>query len=107
MGKAISNCLKNYATFSGRAARGDYWFFVLFTFLVNISTLVADNIFGTEPLLYWIGFLAFFLPGFAVAIRRLHDVGKSGWFCLIPIYNIVLVASKGELAANKYGEVPA
>ena len=105
MGKAISNCLKNYANFSGRSVRSEYWFFFLFTVLVNIVTMVADGMFGTKPLLYWIGILAFTIPSLAVGIRRMHDVGKTGWFILIPIYNIVLLASSGEKASNRFGEV--
>lgn len=50
--------------------------------------------------------LAVLLPNIAVAIRRMHDVGKSGWYCLIPIYNIILAATDGEKGSNQYGEDP-
>ena len=50
--------------------------------------------------------LVTFIPGLAVAVRRMHDVGKSGWYVLIPIYNIVLLASVGEEGENQYGPDP-
>ena len=43
------------------------------------------------------------LPGIAVAVRRMHDVGKSGWFVLIPIYNLVLALTKGDEGTNEFG----
>jgi uncharacterized membrane protein YhaH (DUF805 family) len=50
--------------------------------------------------------LAVLIPGIAVAIRRMHDVGKSGWFLLIPIYNIILAITDGEKKSNEYGSNP-
>ena len=58
------------------------------------------------PLLGNLYSLAVLLPAIAVTIRRMHDVGKSGWYCLIPIYNIVLAATEGEKGANQYGPDP-
>tara|TARA_B110000459_G_scaffold179685_1_gene205868 strand:- start:986 stop:1153 length:168 start_codon:yes stop_codon:yes gene_type:complete len=46
------------------------------------------------------------IPGIAVAVRRMHDVGKSGWFILIPIYNIILAFTDGDSGDNKYGPNP-
>ena len=111
MGNAISSCLKNYANFTGRSKRSEYWFFVLFTFLVDIAATVIDAVLGTDSVfmgygtVYTICSLAFFIPTLAVAVRRMHDLGKSGWFIVIPIYNIVLLATDSEKVANKYGEV--
>jgi len=50
--------------------------------------------------------LATLLPGIGVAIRRMHDVGKSGWFMLIPIYNLILAFTEGDKGPNEYGEDP-
>jgi uncharacterized membrane protein YhaH (DUF805 family) len=50
--------------------------------------------------------LALFIPGIAVAVRRMHDVGKSGWFILIPIYNLILAVTEGQRGPNEYGEDP-
>ena len=46
------------------------------------------------------------LPSIAVGIRRMHDVGKSGWFILIPIYDLILAVTPGVIGPNKYGEDP-
>ncbi|MFZ1458042.1 MAG: DUF805 domain-containing protein [Saprospiraceae bacterium] len=50
--------------------------------------------------------LALFIPSLAVAIRRMHDVGKSGWYCLIPFYNLILALTEGEKGLNEYGPDP-
>lgn len=71
-GDAIKSVFSKYATFSGRARRSEYWYFVLFTFLVGI---VVSFI----PFLNAIWPLVILLPSLAVSVRRLHDIGKSGW----------------------------
>ena len=50
--------------------------------------------------------LAVLIPGIAVAVRRMHDVGKSGWYVLIPIYNLVLACTEGTSGDNEYGADP-
>ena len=58
------------------------------------------------PQLSYIYTLAVLIPSIAVGVRRMHDVGKSGWFLLIPIYNFILAVSEGEKGDNKYGPDP-
>ena len=115
---AFTNCLfNNYAGFSGRASRSEYWFWVLFTILASIVTGIADAfVFGLElgsPTWFSdILSLALLLPGWAVWFRRLHDVGKSGWGTLIAITIIGIIplfiwsVSEGDANPNEYGEVP-
>jgi len=97
--------IQNYATFNGRARRKEYWMFVLFN-------MIASFIFGfiggllDFPLLANIYSLAVLLPSLAVAVRRMHDVGKSGWYVLIPIYNFILCVTEGEIGENQYGPDP-
>jgi len=84
--------MKKYADFSGRAIRSEFWYFYLFYMLVYVAILVINKIADLLILRLFLSFvpLAFLLPLIAVSVRRMHDVGKSGWFTLIPIYNIVL-----------------
>jgi uncharacterized membrane protein YhaH (DUF805 family) len=111
--------LKNYLGFSGRARRQEYWMFVLFNAVFSIIAILLDNIVGTDIEGYWLGlfyilyYLAVFLPALAVLVRRLHDIGKSGWFMfvsLIPIIGsiwlIVLLCKDGNTGENKYGANP-
>ena len=111
--------LQNYATFSGRARRSEYWYFVLFNMIFAIVAVVLDNVFGTAiegvgyGLIYGLYVLAVLLPGLAVAVRRLHDVGKSGWMFLIglipligPIWLLVLFCTDSQQGSNKWGENP-
>ena len=77
---SVSNCFANYATFSGRAPRAEFWYFFLFLQLVSFAAAIIDvatdaHIFG--PLVA----LACFLPGTAVQVRRLHDLDRTGWWC--------------------------
>ncbi len=74
--------LKKYAEFSGRARRTEYWMFALFNLIFFLAAVVIDNIAGTTigglpyGLFYFLYALAVLIPGLAVAVRRLHDVGK-------------------------------
>jgi uncharacterized membrane protein YhaH (DUF805 family) len=96
-----------YAQFEGRASRSEYWWFYLFTLL---ATAVADRLSGTVGN---IASLVFFLPSLALAARRLHDVGRSGWWFLL-IFTIIGIpvvlywlVKDSDAGANKYGEGPA
>jgi uncharacterized membrane protein YhaH (DUF805 family) len=115
--------LKNYTNFSGRARRKEYWMFFLFNMIFAIVAMVLDNILNTKFTMngialpygwvYLIYGLAVMLPGLAVAVRRLHDIGKSGWMffiVLIPIaggiWLLVLVCTEGTRGDNQYGPDP-
>ena len=111
--------LKNYVNFNGRARRKEYWMFVLFnmifsyafTFLdMSMGLLSPGTGIGVFSMLYM---FALILPSLAVSVRRLHDVGKSGWMLLlmlIPvigwIWIFILSVSEGESVENKYGLDP-
>lgn len=111
--------LKQYADFNGRARRKEYWMFFLFNMIFGMIAMILDNIFGIAfggigygPL-YGLYTLAVFIPGLAVAIRRLHDVGKSGWMILInliPIVGViwffVLLVTDSNPGENQYGQNP-
>jgi uncharacterized membrane protein YhaH (DUF805 family) len=98
--------LQNYIGFEGRARRSEYWYFMLFNIIISIALSILGQkvpalaIVGT---LYSLGVL---LPNIAVAIRRMHDVGKSGWYCLIPLYNLILCCTEGDKGDNQYGPDP-
>lgn len=96
---------QQYATFSGRASRREYWTFFLVNFAVSFLLGLLDGS-GEVGWFSTIFSLATFLPSLAVAVRRMHDVGKSGWFILIPIYNIILTLTEGDRGSNEYGPDP-
>jgi uncharacterized membrane protein YhaH (DUF805 family) len=104
--KSIGTCFGKYAVFSGRASRSEFWWFFLFSFLLLAVT-------SPVPALAGLAILVLFFPLFAVGIRRLHDIGKSGWFCLlypIPIIGLILYlvwnCRGGEPEANRFGPNP-
>jgi uncharacterized membrane protein YhaH (DUF805 family) len=102
--------LKNYANFNGRARRKEFWFFYLALVICNIFAMVLDAILETEVIFYGIVTLATIIPFLAVSARRLHDIGKSGWWYLISltIIGIILLiiwwAKEGETFSNPYGD---
>lgn len=97
--------LKNYAKFDGRARRSEYWYFVLVHVIIYYALLFIGVKIGF-PLLGSLYGLATLLPAIGVTIRRMHDVDKSGWYMLIPIYNLVLEATEGTKGSNQYGPDP-
>lgn len=98
---------ENYANFSGRARRSEYWYFVLANTIISFALgfvlgLISPSL-GLAANLYSFAVL---IPSIAVAIRRVHDVGKSGWYLLIPLYNLILLFTDGEQGVNEYGPDP-
>jgi len=92
MGKAIFNGLKKNVDFSGRATRSEFWYFYLFYTITFFAIALIDSLINSllVHLLMSLVYFAFLVPLTAVSIRRMHDIGKSGWFTLVPLYNIVL-----------------
>ena len=124
--EAVKTVFSKYATFSGRAMRSEYWYFVLFNFLAEVCILlvcmIAGALFGglegaaggyaAGNIVLWIYYLAVLVPGLAVSVRRLHDTGRSGWnllWCLLPIIGAIMLLvwfvtdSKED---NQYGPRP-
>ncbi|MET0663447.1 MAG: DUF805 domain-containing protein [Ilumatobacteraceae bacterium] len=102
--------LERYAKFDGRAGRAEYWWFFLATFIIGLAINILTRISGVFFVLSFVYFLAVLVPSVAVAVRRLHDTDKSGWFMLlafIPIVGfiilVVLLATPGTPGPNKYG----
>ncbi len=99
--------LQNYVNFDGRARRSEYWYFVLISTIISIILNFVDAAIGSGiGILGAIFSLGTLLPSIAVGVRRMHDVGKSGWFLLIPIYNLILACTNGDTGANAYGDDP-
>ena len=112
--------LRQYVDFKGRARRAEYWNFVLISFLISIALSLIDvYAFGINPMAGESGLLsnlyslAIILPSLGVTVRRLHDVGKSGWFILIAlipiiglIWLLILFFTDSKPDENKWGPSP-
>ena len=96
---------KKYATFAGRARRSEYWYFSLMNMIVSFAIGFVMAFVGV-PALSGLYSLFAFLPAIAVSVRRAHDVNRSGWFLLIPIYGIIMMFMKGTEGPNKFGDDP-
>jgi len=118
--EAVQTGFRKYVDFSGRAVRSEYWYWVLAVVLGSLVLGVVDSVMfasmagpgGVQPLSL-IYSLAVFLPSLAVAVRRLHDVGRSGWWYLIvfvPLIGLLVLlywfVQPGSDGANEYGPPP-
>jgi uncharacterized membrane protein YhaH (DUF805 family) len=117
---AIRICFEKYATFRGRAPRAEFWYWTLFVVIVELVVLFAagtvdamNGIVVARPIAEVLLFLVFFLPGLAVAVRRLHDRDRSGWWyllVLIPVVGAIILfvwyCMRGTRAANRFGPDP-
>jgi uncharacterized membrane protein YhaH (DUF805 family) len=97
--------LQNYFNFNGRARRSEYWYFILFNVIISFALGFVGELMGLS-IVSTIYSIAVLIPSIAVSVRRMHDVGKSGWFILIPIYNLVLALTEGNKGSNNYGPDP-
>ena len=111
--------LKQYADFKGRARRKEYWMFILFSIIIGVILTLIEIMTGTfnyfvnmGPLSALFSFVIF-IPNLAVTVRRLHDIGKSGWMILIllipiigAIWFFILMIKDSEPGSNIYGENP-
>ena len=95
--------IQNYAQFSGRASRPEFWWFFLATIVAGIVARIVDSILGIHlvgPIgpLYILLCLAIIVPSIAVSIRRLHDTGRPGWWILLPLVPYILAIILGGAA---------
>ena len=112
-------CLSRSFDFKGRSRRKEYWMFVLFNFIITLVLALLDNMFDLVPFGSNVGLLCgiyaflMLIPGLAVTVRRLHDIGKSGWWILValipivgPILLLIWYCTPGEISDNFYGPDP-
>lgn len=96
--EAVKRCFRRYFSFNGRANRVEFWMWMLFVLIVTAFVVVG-----------WIMLPVVIIPSFSVATRRLHDVGKSGWWVIlgfippITFYVIYLLMRRGDSSENRYG----
>lgn len=107
-GSAVSTCLqRKYVDFSGRASRSEFWWFALFQIVVLVvASMIHEAVYG-------IAALALLLPALAVGARRLHDVGRSGWWLVlyfVPFVGFLVLlywnVQPSQPQANAFGEPP-
>lgn len=103
---AFKTCFAKFADFSGRATRSEYWWFVLaYVIVAVVVSLIHDYV-------YVLAVLVFLIPMISAGVRRLHDIGKTGWLILlglIPLVGLVLLyfmVQPTQPQANEYGEPP-
>jgi uncharacterized membrane protein YhaH (DUF805 family) len=114
--EAVATCFMKYVSFEGRAARPEYWWWVLFVVGVAIILLVLGSLVlgadsGAGSVLTGLFYLATFLPGLAVTVRRLHDSDRSGWWLLLAFIPLIgslvllyFLVQPGTQGPNQYGD---
>lgn len=117
---AIQSVFNQYARFDGRARRAEYWYFALLTFIVSIACQLVTMVGRSENMIALLlaiaallVSLALIVPSLSVTVRRLHDIGRSGWFLLIALIPIVggiillvWMCSRGNNGPNRFGPDP-
>jgi len=109
---SIKKCFGMYLDASGRASRSEYWWFYLFYVIVTqVSSMVITTLAVATDIMALAGLsmivsIALAIPLICAGIRRMHDHDKSGWFILIPFYNLYLTIIEGQATDNQYGPVP-
>jgi uncharacterized membrane protein YhaH (DUF805 family) len=111
-GEAISACFSKYASFNGRARRAEYWYWTLFTILLQVGLTIAlalAHAGSAAGALSTVVSLLLLLPALAVTVRRLHDTDHSGWWWFIGLTGIGLIVllvwfcQEGTKAPNRFG----
>lgn len=113
--ESAKSSFQNYATFSGRAVRSEFWYYQLFVVLAGIVLTIVDVIiFGANSdiqLFSALFSLAVFIPSLAIGSRRLHDTDRSAWWLLIgiiPLIGLIVLivfwAQSGTEGPNRFGE---
>ncbi|AKU14803.1 DUF805 domain-containing protein [Luteipulveratus mongoliensis] len=113
-----TSVIKRYVDFSGRARRKEFWMYTLINWIISIVLSIVDKIIGTDfgnggGLLAGLYALAVFLPSLGVAVRRLHDTNRSGWWVLIgliPVIGFIVLIlfwiKEGDPHPNEHGPDP-
>lgn len=97
---AVQSGFRNYINFKGRATRSEYWWWTLFTLIIQVVTSGVGDGLGTVISLVLI------VPGIAVTIRRMHDTNHRGWWSLFPIVNFIFAVRAGDATENRFGPPP-
>lgn len=112
-GQAVSQVFAKYAEGNGRAAQAEFWWFYLFTLLVDAACVILDAVAGARGTAGALAGLALFLPSLTVGIRRLHDTDRSGWWTLLTLLPVIgwivlLVwwCQRGTEGPNRFGDDP-
>ena len=114
--KCYFRAFKKFATIKGRASRCEYWGFIVVNAIISYILAILKQLphlmhpgmmkslflLGTA-LAFLVYIVVMLIPAFTTIIRRMHDVGKSGWWSLVPIYGIYLCFINGDIGENKYG----
>ncbi|MDE5632621.1 MAG: DUF805 domain-containing protein [Muribaculaceae bacterium] len=104
----------NYCNFNGRSSRSEYWWYALAVAILNV--VISTVLSGSPSVMQAVSgviTLGLLLPGLGLAVRRLHDINKSGWYlllALIPIVGAIILivwfCKESEPQTNQYGPVP-
>lgn len=102
--------LQKYATFSGRARRKEYWMFFLFYVLFAFALGILFGIMGANETAAGMANMAYvlglFIPSISVGVRRMHDIGRNGWWLIVPIVGLIFCFFEGTAGPNEYGPNP-
>ena len=97
---SVKSALTNYFDFKGKATRKEFWTFYFFTLIVALAFGLIDGLLGISGLSNLVT-IALTIPTISCGIRRMHDAGKSGWFIIVPVVNLIFLLSASGSAGNE------
>lgn len=108
-----TGAFRKYTVIDGRAQRAEYWYFVLFSFLISAGLSILDKALGLDMgskdgngVLSAIYSLATIIPSICIGVRRIHDTNHSGWWVIVPFVNLYFLIIDGTKGPNTYGVDP-
>ncbi len=112
--QAILSAFRNYGNVDGRASRSEYWWFFLFFVVLLVAIFIASAAWNSALLMAWVAYLILMAPPlWAVTVRRLHDVGRSGRWAILGFFPLAggprrtrLLTTRGTVGPNRYGPDP-
>lgn len=98
--KEYAKAIKKYFVFEGRSNRAEFFSFIGINFL---GQMVLGSV---HPVINLIFQFFIMIPSIAMYVRRMHDTGRSGWWCIVPVVSLIFACIEGDKDQNKYGTVP-
>ena len=101
---AVQNGFNNFANFTGRSSRAEFWLWILFVVLLQVAVNIVGSIAPTVGMLLNLGMIVLVVPEVAYGVRRMHDIDKSGWWIIVPLYSLYLALQPGTPGTNRFGD---
>lgn len=102
----LRGVFRDYSAFSGRVSRRDFWHFCSISLALAVLSVLPGLVFPLLMVVNTVVWLGLLLPTAAMAVRRMHDLDRSGWWLVVPGVNLVFLCLSGKIGPNRFGSDP-